>query len=106
MYDQVFYKNLTARQICLDSFAKKVHDPQHAPRSIFTPAGYHGVIQKGNKCGLVTFSAETSKEENRCRTAGHIFIAKTFGKEHLKIRFSRNRNSWALYTKSMCGNTI
>lgn len=56
--------------------------------------------------GLVTFSAETSKEEHRCRTAGHIFIAKTFGKEHLKIRFSRNRTASALYGKSMCRNTI
>ena len=92
-----------------NSFLKKLCKRStflNTPWTICKAAGDHGVIEKGNKCGLVTFLAETSKEKNRCRTAGHIFIAKTFVKEHLKIRFSRNRNAWALYAKSICRNMI
>ena len=52
------------------------------------------------------FGGDIKGREPVWDSRSHFFIAKTFGKEHLKIRFSRNRNAWALYAKSMCRNTF
>lgn len=103
---QSFSRKLDRQPSVSGRFYRKVHNLQ---RALHEPLSSRLVIiELCNReinvllTGLVTFSAETSKEEHRWRTAGHIFIAKTFGKEHLKIHFSRNRNASVLYVKSMC----